>query len=100
MFFFTKKLMTALILPPTGALLLSIAGLLLLYRKPRLGRVEVTPPADRPRPPRAESFQRSWWSESPNLPAELEQPRYPLPMIGVDVDWPSRRHGPRPAPDR
>ena len=69
-------------------------------RKPRLGRVEVTPPADRPRPPRAESFQRSWWSESPNLPADLEQPRYPLPLMGVDVDWPSRRHGPRQAPDR
>src|SRR5262245_23130323 len=30
--------MTALVLPPTGALLLSIAGLLLLRRKPRLGR--------------------------------------------------------------
>ena len=38
MFFFTKKLITALVLPPTGALLLSMAGLLLLYRKPRLGR--------------------------------------------------------------
>ena len=38
MFFFTKKLITALVLPPTGALLLSMAGLLLLHRKPRLGR--------------------------------------------------------------
>jgi uncharacterized SAM-binding protein YcdF (DUF218 family) len=36
-FFFTKKLITALVLPPTGALLLAMAGLLLLRRKPHLG---------------------------------------------------------------
>src|SRR5262245_35691112 len=33
-----KKLITALVLPPTGALLLSMAGLLLLRRRPRLAR--------------------------------------------------------------
>jgi uncharacterized SAM-binding protein YcdF (DUF218 family) len=38
-FFFAKKLITALVLPPTGALLITMGGLLLLGRKPRLGRV-------------------------------------------------------------
>ena len=38
MFFFAKKLITALVLPPTSALLLSMVGLLLLHRKPRLGQ--------------------------------------------------------------
>lgn len=39
MFFFAKKLLTTLILPPTGALLVTIGGLLLLGREPCLGRV-------------------------------------------------------------
>ena len=69
-------------------------------RKPRLGRDEVIPPANRPMPPRAENFQRSWRSESQELPANIEQPRYPVPPVGVDIDWQSRRHGPRQAPDR
>jgi len=69
-------------------------------RKPRLGREEVIPPANRPMPPKAEHFQRSWQSESPALPADIAQPRYPVPLVGVDIDWQSRRHGPRQAPDR
>jgi len=69
-------------------------------RRPRLGRDEVIPPANRPMPPKAENFQRSWRSESPELPANSEQPRYPMPPVGVDIDWQSRRHGPRQAPDR
>jgi len=36
--FFLKKVIAALILPPTSALLLIICGLLLLHRKPRVGR--------------------------------------------------------------
>ena len=69
-------------------------------RKPRVGRHEVIPPANRPLPPRAESFQRGWWTESPNLPANIEQPQYPMPLVGVEIDRGSRRHGPRQAPDR
>lgn len=69
-------------------------------RRPRMGRDEVIPPADRPLPPRAESFQRTWRSESPELPANVEQPWYPLPLLGVDIDRLSRRHGPRQSPDR
>jgi uncharacterized SAM-binding protein YcdF (DUF218 family) len=37
-FFYVKKIIGALVLPPTGALLLAIGGLLLLRRKPRAGR--------------------------------------------------------------
>jgi len=36
--FVTKKLLGGLILPPTGPLLIAIAGLLMLKRRPRLGR--------------------------------------------------------------
>lgn len=36
--FFTKKLVSALILPPTAPLLIAVAGLLLLRSRPRLGR--------------------------------------------------------------
>jgi uncharacterized SAM-binding protein YcdF (DUF218 family) len=38
-FFFVKKLITALVLPPTGELLVTMGGLVLLRRKPRFGRV-------------------------------------------------------------
>jgi len=67
-------------------------------RQPRLGRVEVIPPANRPLPPKAESYQRSWKSESQHLPANLEQPPYAMPPVGIGVDASGRRHGPRPAP--
>jgi uncharacterized SAM-binding protein YcdF (DUF218 family) len=36
--FIAKKLASALILPPTGPLLLALAGLLLMNRRPRLGK--------------------------------------------------------------
>jgi uncharacterized SAM-binding protein YcdF (DUF218 family) len=38
-FFVLRKLAAALVLPPTGPLLLAIAGALLLHRRPRLGGV-------------------------------------------------------------
>jgi uncharacterized SAM-binding protein YcdF (DUF218 family) len=37
--FLLKKLATAVVLPPTGPLLVAIAGALILRRRPRLGRV-------------------------------------------------------------
>jgi uncharacterized SAM-binding protein YcdF (DUF218 family) len=37
-FFFVKKLIAALVLPPTSALLVSMCGLLMLRWKPRLGK--------------------------------------------------------------
>jgi hypothetical protein len=63
---------------------------------PRVGRKEVIPPANRPRPPKAETYHRSWHSESQPLPANNEQPPYPMPPIGVGIDLQGRRHGPRP----
>jgi hypothetical protein len=69
-------------------------------RAPRVGRDEVIPPANRPLPPKAESFERSWKAESRPLPADNEQPPYPMPPVGVGVgvDRDSKRHGPRQTP--
>ena len=39
--FLLKKLLTALVLPPTGPLLLAVAGALMLRRRPRTGRALV-----------------------------------------------------------
>ena len=66
-------------------------------RVPKMGREEVIPPANRPLPPRAESYHRGFKSESMPLPADNPQPIYPMPPVGVGVgiDWDSRRHGPR-----
>jgi len=66
-------------------------------RVPKMGRGEVIPPANRPLPPRAESYHRGFKSESMPLPADNPQPIYPMPPVGVGVgiDWDSRRHGPR-----
>jgi uncharacterized SAM-binding protein YcdF (DUF218 family) len=40
-FFLLKKLLAALVLPPTGPLLLAVAGALMLRRRPRTGRALV-----------------------------------------------------------
>jgi uncharacterized SAM-binding protein YcdF (DUF218 family) len=40
-FFLLKKLLAALVLPPTGPLLLAVAGALMLRRRPRTGRAVV-----------------------------------------------------------
>jgi hypothetical protein len=66
--------------------------------QPRIGREEVIPPANRRLPPKAESFERSYKSESQPLPANNEQPPYPMPPvgIGIGVDVDRGRHGPRP----
>jgi hypothetical protein len=69
-------------------------------RQPRVGRDEVIPPPDRPLPPPAEEYRRGWWSESPDLPISSGPLWYFSPLMGVDVDWYSRRHGPRQEPDR
>jgi hypothetical protein len=63
-------------------------------REPRMGRREVIPPPNRVLPPRAESFERRWSSESQPLPPTSEQMRFPLPLVGVTVDPKSRKHGP------
>lgn len=48
---------------------------------PRLGRLEVIPPADRPKPPPAESFLRGWQTQSAPLPPS-DYPASQGPMVG------------------
>jgi len=71
-------------------------------RVPRVGRDEVIPPANRPLPPKAENFERNFKVESQPLPADNQQPPYPMPPVGVGVgvDSDSKRHGPRQGPKR
>jgi hypothetical protein len=66
-------------------------------RAPKRGRDEVIPPPNRPLPPKAESFHSGVKSESMPLPPDNPQPIYPMPPVGVGVDFDrnSRRHGPR-----
>ena len=52
-----------------------------------MGREEVIPPANRRLPPKAESFQRSYRSESLPLPANNEQPPYPMPPVVPPEKW-------------
>lgn len=49
-----------------------------LGHAPGYGRREVVPPADRPLPPPAQSYHRSWSSRSEPLPASLDPPAPPL----------------------
>ena len=62
--------------------------------QPRVGGEEVIPPANRRLPPKAESLERSYKSESMPLPANNELPLYPMPPvgIGVGIDVNSGRH--------
>ena len=59
-------------------------------QRPRYGRHEVIPPANRRLPPRAESFHRSWGIESPPSPATMSAP-YEQPQINVAPVMPHRR---------
>jgi hypothetical protein len=74
--------------------------------RPRVGRQEVQPPPDRPPPRPAESFSRSWSTESPNLPATIP-PENPPPVIVApqiyqqQQPWPPQSGpGPQPLPRR
>jgi hypothetical protein len=50
-------------------------------RVPGYGRLEIEPPANRKLPPRAAHFHHSWSAESAPLPAQIEPPYYPPPVI-------------------
>jgi hypothetical protein len=56
---------------------------------PYKGRLEIEPPADRPLPPPAPSYHRSWSSESSNLPATEYAPVPPV-IMGDDYVAPNR----------
>jgi hypothetical protein len=67
-----------------------------LGHEPGYGRHEIEPPADRRLPPPAESFHRSWSSQSAPLPADLEPPNQSPPLIVSPQIWPGGRRGDRP----
>lgn len=54
-------------------------------RQPGYGRHEIEPPANRRLPPPAQSYYRSWSSQSEPLPASLDPPATP-PEVNVNVD--------------
>jgi hypothetical protein len=58
-------------------------------KPPRVGRLEVLPPADRPLPPPAQSFERTWEVGSAPLPP-TSGPSYNMPPRRRD----RQRHGP------
>jgi hypothetical protein len=64
-------------------------------RKPGYGRLEIEPPANRRLPPPAQSYHRSWSSQSDPLPASLDPPAPPpdvlLNVNGDDRDRRRRR---------
>ena len=66
--------------------------------RPGYGRLEVEPPANRKLPQPAESYYRSWGAHSMPLPAQMDVPLNPPPVIvapQIELD-PRRR--PRPSP--
>ena len=50
-------------------------------KRPRSGRLEIIPPANRRLPPRAESFHRSWSTDGPAVPVQTEYPAIVPPVI-------------------
>jgi hypothetical protein len=66
-------------------------------KKPGYGRLEINPPADRPLPPPAPTYYRSWTSQSGAGPV-TEYPAYPMPPVIVEPTFGGRRHGPPHGP--
>lgn len=64
-------------------------------RKPGYGRLEVIPPANRPIPPPAPTYYRSWSSESAPSPATQYTP-YDLPPMEISPQFGRRRPWPNP----
>jgi hypothetical protein len=66
--------------------------------QPGYGRLEIEPPANRRLPQPAESYHRSWSSQSTPQPVQPEIPFYPPPIIvaprGGDADMPQDFSGP------
>jgi hypothetical protein len=66
--------------------------------RPGYGRLEVEPPTNRKLPQPAESYYRNWQSNSAPLPAQVDVPVDPPPVIlapEIDLD---RAHHVRPHP--
>jgi hypothetical protein len=62
-------------------------------KRPGYGRLEVVPPADRPMPPPAPTYFRSWSSQSAPGPVTDYAP-YPAPPVVVSPKF-GRRSGPK-----
>ena len=71
-------------------------------KEPGYGRLEVVPPADRPLPPPAPSYRKSWSSKSAPTPADLPSSNpYPMmvaPVISPTFNGPGPGPGPGPSP--
>jgi hypothetical protein len=71
-------------------------------RKPGYGRLEVNPGPNRPLPPPAQSYRRSWSSESAPTPADLPNPNptvispFISPNVGPGPWWGGRGPGAGP----
>jgi hypothetical protein len=70
-------------------------------RQPGYGRLEIVPGPNRPLPPPAQSYRRSWSSTSAPTPADLPSPYPPTvidpiisPVIGPSFNGPPRNHRP------
>jgi hypothetical protein len=50
-------------------------------KRPRSGRLEIIPPANRVLPPRAESFHRYWSTDAPPVPAQTDYPAFTPPPV-------------------
>ena len=74
-------------LPPARRYFPSLGGV------PYVGRYEVEPPVNRVLPPPAESYHRSWSSQSDNQQPVTEYPPMP-PVIMAPSDYGRRRHRP------
>jgi hypothetical protein len=53
-------------------------------RRPGYGRFEIVPPPDRPLPPAAPTYYRSWSSQSEPSPV-TEYPSYSTPPVGMAI---------------
>ena len=67
-------------------------------KRPGYGRLEINPPPNRPLPPPAPTYYRSWSSSSGNSePVTIMPPNYPMPNVDVWAGaWGPggrRRHG-------
>jgi hypothetical protein len=58
------------------------------------GRLEIEPPPNRRQPPQAQSYQRSWHTESDPLPASTDPP-YPMSINAYTGPWGGGQFGPR-----
>jgi hypothetical protein len=69
--------------------------------RPGYGRLEVEPPANRRLPQPAESYYRHWGAQSMQLPAQMDIPADPppvilAPQIGAEAHHRVRPHAERP----